>query len=214
MLDWLLSGPLRMIEQSRLDPASKPSDSGLDDAHLVRQILAGHTAHFELLMARFMPRVRGLVMGTLGPGLQGEADELIQAVFIKIYQKLDRFGFQSSFATWLYRVAYNTIQDHLRRRQTRLRLIDPNADADSASIAQTDEADGLSRQLDSELSDRFEALLDDLPQTARIAIRCHYWLDMPISEIAEVLGSNANNVKSILFRARKRLKPLLEHDHD
>lgn len=214
MLDKLLSGSLRMIDRSDQQNASTPAESGLDDEHLVHQVLAGQTIHFELLMARFMPRVRGLVMGTLGPSLQHEADEVIQAVFIKVYRKLDRFGAQSSFATWLYRVAYNTIQDHLRRRRTRVNLIDPDIDIDRATVALTDGHDGLSQQLQAELCERFESLLGKLPQTARIAVRCHYWLDMPISEIAEVLGCNPNNVKSILFRARQRLKPLLEHEHE
>lgn len=184
----------------------------MSDEHMVQQIVDGQSSHFALLIERYKNKILALVLGIVGYAHQSDAEDVVQNVFLKTYQKLDRFGFQSKFSTWLYRLAYNTSQDYLRVTASRSKLISGQEISDLDP--DPDHRDGLQQQVDREFCQQLERILNGLSETARVAVRCYYWLDKPVTEIAEILNTNENNVKSILFRARKTLKTLLENDHD
>ncbi len=216
MIDWMTNPISRIAGKDQNLNSADAVEAGdrLSDEHLVRQVLAGQQAHFALLVERYSPKVLSLVLGIIGYRMQADAEDLVQAIFIKTWQNLDKFGFQSRFSTWFYRIAYNTTQDHLRRQVSRNRLIAEQTDQDRLQETQGSECDGLQQQLDAEFCRQLDAVVESLAETARVAVRCFYWLDKPIVEIAEILNTNENNVKSILFRARKSLKALLENSND
>ena len=88
----------------------------MDDAVLVREFQRTHDpAHFNALVERHRGPVFRLVLSILGPGREGEAEELAQDVFVKVYKKLDGFRGDAKFSSWLFRIAYNTALDHRAR---------------------------------------------------------------------------------------------------
>lgn len=216
MIDWMTNPITRIAgkDQNLNSADAVEASDRLSDEHLIRQVLSGQQSHFTLLVDRYSKKILSLVLGMIGYRMQSDAEDLVQAIFLKTWRKLERFGFQSRFATWLYRLAYNTTQDYLRSQASRYRVMLEDSDQQRLQDTVDSSADGQQQQLDEEFCRQLDTVVDQLGDTARVAVRCFYWLDKPISEIAEILNTNENNVKSILFRARKSLRVLLENDHD
>src|SRR5262245_47552649 len=100
----------------------------MTDEDLVRRYLADRDpADFRELVERQAPRVLRLVASVLGPYRQGDIEEAVQDVFVRVHEKLDRFHGDAAFSTWLYRVAYNLALD--RAKLARLRM--PHIDVES-----------------------------------------------------------------------------------
>src|SRR3982750_4206714 len=87
------------------------------DFSVVRQVQAGDVAAFDQLIVKYRERVFGVVYNLTAN--REDAADLTQDAFIKAFQSINRFGGQSSFFTWLYRIAVNSTLSHLRK--TRLR---------------------------------------------------------------------------------------------
>ena len=181
------------------------------DAELVTRYLETRDLGlFEELVARHRDRMMRLVLSVLGPELGNDAEDVVQEAFLRAHDRLRGFRGQSRFGSWLYRIAYNRALDYWRsaaRRQRRAR----EAAADPAGPPRVDDAGGQ-RLLDAERDRAVRAALDRVPQPYRTALHSYYWLELPVAEIAELLGVARGTVKSYLHRGRARLAGLLEED--
>ena len=148
-----------------------------------------------------------LVLGILGPHRQGDAEDVVQNTFIKVHRHLPRFEFQSKFTTWLYRIAYNTAQDQLRRW---VKQVQRGSDQELEDLTASDQHEGPSELAQKAQADRLDQAMLTLNETERIALRCQYWLERSLTDIAEMLGTTETNVKTIVHRARKKLNQALE----
>jgi len=177
----------------------------MTDEELVRRYVAdGDPADFRELVERQAPRVLRLVASVLGPYRQGDVEETVQDVFVRLHEKIDRFHGGATFATWLYRVAYNLAID--RAKLARLRL--PHLDID-AMHALASASDPQRDALTGERAALLAEAVEQLPHLYRSVIYLHYWQETPVDEIAALLGAPPNTVKSYLFRARERIGRLL-----
>ena len=141
-----------------------------------------------------------------------EIEDLAQEVFVKVFRKLHTFQQDSSFYTWLYRIAVNTATDHLsRRHRRRLHLVE------EASVLDGDGVDGeegaAGPLLEDEMRQVTRTVLDGLPDKYRAILILREYEDMSYTAIAQVLGCSIGTVESRLFRARKRFKEALERTH-
>src|SRR5690606_17516785 len=98
--------PLAMIDAPRSEP---------EDADLVRRATAGEVRAFETLYRRHAGRVHGAVWRLSGMN-ESRAEELTQEAFVRAWQKLGSFRFESAFTTWLHRLAVNVALMDLRSR--------------------------------------------------------------------------------------------------
>lgn len=134
-------------------------------------------------------------------------DDLAQEVFIKAYEALPNFRFQSSFYTWLYRIAVNKSRDELRKRKVRrwfsLQTLMDSADKDLVSKT-------VVEPHDNELQELVAAGLRSLPDKYRIAITLKDLDGLSYEEIAEIMECEIGTVKSRLSRARAMLRKVLE----
>ena len=193
------------------------------DAELVTRYLETRDLGlFEELVARHRDRMMRLVLSVLGPDLGNDAEDVVQEAFLKAHDRLASFRGQSRFGSWLYRIAYNRSLDYRRsaaRRQRRAR----EAAADPAGPPRVDGAGGQWLQiserkieqggkwlLTAERDRVVRATLDRVPQPYQTALHSYYWLELPVAEIAELLGVAPGTVKSYLHRGRARLARLLE----
>src|SRR5687768_4261658 len=80
-----------------------------DDTSLVRETLAGNQASFQLLVERYQGRLFALVRHYTKNFV--EVEDVVQETFLKAYARLDSFQHESSFYTWIYRIAVNTVLD-------------------------------------------------------------------------------------------------------
>lgn len=180
-----------------------------DDARIIQRVLEGETEAFADLLGRFEAKVYSLVARLVG--IEAEAEEVTQDVFVQTYTHLADFRAEADFSSWLYRIAYNTALMHLRRRRAVTlpmdeRLIDSVTDemADSALAEATEERIAL-----------LEKALKRLSPEDRTAVTLFYFEKRSTREIAFVLGTTVSNVTTRLYRVRKRLYLLikqLEHE--
>ena len=105
--------PLTMTEAPRTESA--PSASADADSELVRRAAAGDMRAFEALYRRHSGRVHGAVWRLSGMN-EARAEELTQEAFVRAWQKLASFRFESAFSTWLHRLTVNQVLMHFRRR--------------------------------------------------------------------------------------------------
>lgn len=154
----------------------------------------GDTVAFERLYRRHVARVNALARWLLG---EDEADDAVQEVFIRVWQKLDSFAGQSAFGTWLHRVAVNLI---LRKRQNR------GTRRDRFQETPPDELPGLARQRQPELRMAIEAAVGLLPSGAREVFVLHDMEGYKHEEISSLLGVDAGTSRSQLHRARMLLR--------
>ena len=135
-----------------------------EDLSLVRETLDGNQLSFQLLIERYQERVFGLVRHYAKSAV--EIEDIVQDTFIKAFRKLDTFQHQSSFSTWLYRIAVNTSLDFLKRagRNPVQAVEDPELSAATgrAELAMVGAPDaGLEREEVARITQR---VLEELPE--------------------------------------------------
>jgi RNA polymerase sigma-70 factor (ECF subfamily) len=179
-----------------------------DDTSLVRETLAGNQASFQLLVERYQGRLFALVRHYTKNLV--EVEDVVQETFLKAYTRLDSFQHESSFYTWIYRIAVNTVLDFLKRksRSPVSAVEDPeivisNA-ATSARIVSPE-----SRLEKSEIARVTQEVLESIPEIFRSVLVMREFEDMAYQDIADVLGISIGTVESRLFRARARFKEKL-----
>jgi RNA polymerase sigma-70 factor (ECF subfamily) len=183
-----------------------------EDDQLVEEALGGNALSFQLLVERYQDRIFALARHYTKSAV--EVEDIAQDTFLKAYRRLDSFQRQSSFSTWLYRIAVNTALDFLKRtgRSPVQAVEDPELSAapvraqagSGVTIASPDV--NLRRE---ELARITQHVLSELPEIFRTVLVLREFEDMPYQEMAEVLGISIGTVESRLFRARARFKEAL-----
>jgi RNA polymerase sigma-70 factor (ECF subfamily) len=175
------------------------------DRTLVTQAAAGCRDAFDELVRRYRQRVYNLVR-TLTAG-DSDAEDLVQDTFVRAYRAIARFRGDSAFRSWLYRIAINVVHTHLdRRRQRHGALVVPVHDADAVDdlpAAGDVEQTLLRRQV-------IDRALASLPEDLRVLVVLRDIHGLKYDEIAKVVKTPRGTVESRLFRARQRLRPMLE----
>lgn len=178
-----------------------------DDSDLIRGYLEDSDEEcFGALVVRYRDRVLRLAASILGPGAGMEAEDVTQEVFVQVHRKLGTFRSESSFSTWLYRIAQRRALE-LRRRA---RYRHPHThDGVLAGIA-TGAGDGLRDAVVRQQQLALYAAVEALREPLRSTIYLHYWLGESIESIAQLKGSRPGTIKAQLHRGRKRLGAFLE----
>ena len=187
-------------------------DSALDqksDEVLITLFQQGEEGVFRILVDRYQEKLRNLMYSIFNES--DIVDDLAQEVFIKAYEALPNFRFQSSFYTWLYRIAVNRARDEMRKRKIRKWL------TLDAMMESRDKEFHDKMTTHPESSDAQELVshgLQQLPEKFRIAIVLKDIDGLSYEQMSEVLQCEIGTVKSRLSRARsmlrKVLKPLLQ----
>lgn len=178
------------------------------DRSLVAAAAAGDDDAFATLLSRHQASIVNLARAlTAG---DGEADDLAQETFIRAYKAIGRFRGDSTFRTWLHRVAVNVIQTHLKQRARRRRWFGPSLDERDADGRQQ-AAMAVPATIEDATARRevIDRALATLPADMRMAVTLRDVHGFDYAEIATMLDVPIGTVESRIFRARQRLRPLL-----
>jgi len=183
----------------------------VEDADLVREALDGNQLSFQLLVERYQGRLFGLARHYTRSVV--EVEDIVQDTFLKAYSRLDTFQHQSSFYTWLYRIATNTILDFMKRRGRNpvTTVEDPDLTVGEAPEQNITRPDARLEQR--EIAEITREVLDEMPEIFRTALVLREFEDLSYQEIADQLEISIGTVESRLFRARARFKQKLLHKY-
>ena len=187
------------------------SERGVADWELVQRAREGDDEAFRTLVERYQSKVAALAMGMLKS--REDALDVVQETFTKAYQSLDRFKGDSSFYTWVYRIAVNQCIDH-QRREGRLVHIPIDGGERGETIALPPD-DGVRRDdpfqgaRDSEIVSRLRSALSELTPEHRAVILLREVEGLSYEEISRVLDCPKGTVMSRLHYARRQLQSRL-----
>ncbi len=174
------------------------------DQALARSAAAGDTSAFEALYRRHAARVHGVVARLVGFD-RGRAEDLVQEAFVRAWQALPAYRFESAFGTWLHRLAVNTALMELRSRRSR-----PQADGDDEALERLGAPDSAGHA--TALSLDLERAVATLPPRARAVLVRYDVEGWKHEENADALGMAVGSSKAQLHRARGLLRTRLgEH---
>jgi RNA polymerase sigma-70 factor (ECF subfamily) len=182
----------------------EPTDF-LPDNQLVRRVLSGENACFEILVHRHSQRVYRAARAILRD--DEEAADVTQEAFVRAYRKLGQFAGRAKFSTWLTKIAvYEARARQRKSRQTTAR--EPAVAKETASDSSTglDPEKGV---LVREVRALLEAAIEDLPERYRTVFVMRVVEEMSTAETAEVLSLTRDVVKTRLKRARAMLREKL-----
>lgn len=184
------------------------------DVELLTAVMTGDGTAYRGLVEKYQGRVYSMVYGMVRN--REDARDITQEAFVKAYRSLSTFRLESSFYTWLYRIAMNLSIDFVRKRRRRETggFDDGIATRDGdGAIAEIHHEDGPSRQLErKELFGRIMDAMEKLPEDQRQVILLRELEGLQYKEIADVMGVPEGTVMSRLFYARKKLQKLLAGD--
>jgi RNA polymerase sigma-70 factor (ECF subfamily) len=146
---------------------------------------------------------------------EGEAEDLTQETFVKVYQSLENFRGESQLSAWIYRIATNIALDRLRspsfQRMAKFELSDDSVEGDDRVVLVKEESTLVEKQLiRNEMNDCVRGHIEKLPETYRAVLVLSEYEGLKNHEIAEVMGVTLDVVKIRLHRARAKLKEDLE----
>ena len=183
------------------------------DVDVVRRVQAGDVAAFDRLILKYRERVYGIVYNLTSN--REDAADLTQEAFIKAFQSIHRFGGQSSFFTWLYRIAVNSTLSHLRKARLRsffsLDRIDSDEPVAREIIDALTDNTGVDRDaFVRELQEKLNDALQKLSINHRTVVTLFEIDGLSHQEIAEVTGCSVGTVRSRLHYAKQLLQAELQ----
>jgi RNA polymerase sigma-70 factor, ECF subfamily len=192
----LHSVPSGCLSHSRLTRAPKARTTIEAEQTLVRRAQAGDHDAYRALYEAYLPRIHALAYRMCGDA--DLADDLVQAVFVRIHRALPSYRGDAPPGAWMHRVAVSVILNGLRaerRRTTREVPLDPLNEPATAGTP--------------DLNLALERAMDGLPEESRMVVILHDVEGYSHEEIASMLGIRAGASRARLVRARARLKSAL-----
>ena len=179
------------------------------DLHLVESLREGSERAYEELLMRFQQPVYALALRLLDD--QGEACDVVQEVFLKVFRNVGRFRGQSTLKTWIYRItvneAHNARRWFFRHRRAEVELDkNPEESRNWKEVIPDRGRSPFEEAFNSEQHIMIEAALKRINPIFREAVALLDISDLAYEEIAEILGVSLGTVKSRILRGREALR--------
>jgi RNA polymerase sigma-70 factor (ECF subfamily) len=186
---------------------SRPVEQRREDDELVRRLRAGEEAAYEALLARFQQPVYNLAFRLASN--PGDASDVVQEVFLKVFRNVGHFRRQSSLKTWIYRITVNEAHNQrrwfFRHRSREVGLDDETDEGCSRTVADTGRSP-FDCAFDREKHVLIENALGRINPLFREVVVLRDIEDLSYEEIAEVLQISLGTVKSRIMRGREALR--------
>ncbi|HUP46502.1 MAG TPA: sigma-70 family RNA polymerase sigma factor [Thermoanaerobaculia bacterium] len=187
------------------EPQREPSSRWADERALLEAIRSGDRDAAEAMVERTYPAVYASLFRLCSDG--DLAADLTQETYQKAWSALRRFDGRSQLFTWLYRIAYTTFLNHVRRPRRTTSLDEPYA----ADLAGDDPA-ADQVLLQKEDSERVRAAVLRLPDDLRFTVTAHFWGGLPVREIAQLENITTVAIRKRLHKAFSILEAMMDED--
>jgi RNA polymerase sigma-70 factor, ECF subfamily len=178
------------------------------DRTLVDQAAAGSRDAFDELVRRYHGRIYTLArVMTNG---DAEAEDLVQEAFVRAFRGISRFRGESAFGTWMHRIAVNVIKSHLVQRSRRSAAAPLQERSDGGESLMEACASGEDLETAVVRRQAIDRALAELPVEQRLLVVLRDVQGLEYHEIAALTELPIGTVESRIFRARQRLRPMLE----
>lgn len=173
------------------------------DQQLVEGIRRGDQSDFSLLYDRYFPRVYAFVQQRLRN--RADAEELVQEVFTAAFRSIDAYAGESSLAAWMYGIARNTVNNHIRRSVAQEQRLERAGGEVSRSAQALDACTPEEHLSLMRCEERLREQLASLAGWQAEAFLMRHVDDLSIDEIAERVARSNDAVRSSLYRVKKLL---------
>ena len=175
------------------------------DLALVRRAKKGDYRAFDLLVLKYQSRVIATAYKYVKE--KQLAEDIAQEAFIKSYKSLDSFREESSFYTWVYRIAVNTAKNYIVSSKRREEIIMTDLSEDNNYYPEKPDIDSPQDILNaSELRDLIFATLSSLGEETRTALSLREFDGLSYEQIAEISNCPVGTVRSRIFRGREMIE--------
>jgi len=181
------------------------------DAELMLEVKAGSDESFATLVRRYQSRVLGLAYRYIGD--RCSAEDLAQEAFLRVYKARERYEPRAKFSTWLYRIVVNLCLNEIRWRKGRpsmsLAVATETSSNLNLDVTDQNEPEPIETIQDAEMADTIRAIIGTLPENQRLAILLNKYQGLSYQEVADSMDLSVMAVKSLLTRARVKIKEKL-----
>ena len=192
------------------------NENNFTDKYLIEKVLGGNTGAFSTIIKNTERLVAQIVFKMIT--INEDREDIAQDIYLKTFQKLGSFKFESKLSTWIGQIAYNTCLNYLEKKK--LILLEYNFDNKS----QDEALENLSNKINldnetekqlfqKELSEILIIEIEKLQPIYKVLINLYHNEELSYIEISQITQLPEGTVKNYLFRARKTLKEnlLLKH---
>ena len=176
-----------------------------EDGALIQKTLDGDEQAFAKLVDKYQKQIHALAWQKIGDF--HIAQEIVQDVFITVYNNLSTLNYHNRFAGWLYVIADNKCKNWLRKKKISLESLE---NMDPVEIDKVYYAEYLSDQREAAAKENKRSLvhklISKLQESERTVVNLFYIAEMNCEDIGKFIGVSPNTVRSRLYRAREKLK--------
>ena len=173
------------------------------DNELIKSIKNGNQSDYSKLVDRYKDRAFTLANSIIKNEM--ESEEILQDCFLKAFNSLNKFRFESKFSTWFYRIVFNTSLTRINNKKR-------NTESNFLSLDEFENTltyDKINDYRKSEISEALSLLIRKLPNNYSVVINLYYLEQMSCNEIGTIIDESVNNVKVLLYRARNALRNIV-----
>ncbi len=185
--------------QTNQSSKQRKHDSGMTEDEIIKKLInSNDTSAFSALYDRYADKIYYKCLSFVKD--KQLAQDLTHDVFVKIFITIKKFNFQSSFATWVYRITYNFCIDFLRRQQ-------------KYPISRLEEEDDIGEEIDDDelftiSVDKLALILEEIPPDDKAILLMKYQDELSLKDIMQTLDISESATKMRLKRAKEKVVAL------
>lgn len=184
----------------------------LTEEALIEQLKLKNTAVFSNLIDTYQQKVFGTCLSFV-PNKE-DAEDLVQEVFLEVFNSISKFKGKSALSTWIYRITTNKCLEFIRKQKTKKRtgflkpLFSQDFSIDKTNYFTEFNHPGFLLET-KELNKNLFKAINKLPESQTLIFTLHKIDGKSYQEIAEITDRSVSSVESVMFRAKKNLQKLL-----
>ncbi len=181
---------------------------------IIRRAQNRDPAAFDVLVERYSSRLYGFLLRFIGKS--GEAEDLVQEVFVRLVRTIESYQHDGRFEAWLFRIAANLARDRARRlgRSPGLTSLDAADESgpEAVPLRLVDRSGPGARMETAEAVDRLQVALEQLPPAEREVVMLRHYSELSFAEIAEIMGTPLGTALARAHRGLAKLREMMESE--